>query len=109
MNVQERLEEFKQLEKGWHFGDGDPIAQTSFDIVNELITVGGAPQFEVMEVFPHIDGGIRICFYRDDLYLEFDVYPNGQIDYRKEIDDKLIEETENIDKSTAMLILLANL
>ena len=108
-----RLEEFSKLPEGWHFGEGDAVDEKSISLAKEIISF--VEQFQpnlVVEVFPSICGYIRLCFYigkeektNADLYWEFDLISEDQINYLKEDHNVEVAEMENINKQKVFDIL----
>ena len=75
-----KLQIFKNLAEGWHFGEGVPILDKATEVVRNL-----HHRFKIFnftkDVFPGCDGSLALVFYFDDeICIEVSVKPEGEID-----------------------------
>jgi hypothetical protein len=94
--VEQKIQGFKGLKRGWHYGEGVSFEQSILDnaiaLNRETISLG----FLETDVFPGLNGEVVFTIYLDDHYLEFTLEPNGSITFCHEKGDKEISYQEGL-------------
>src|SRR5436853_124919 len=88
--TEQKLRNFKNLGKGWHYGEGDEIAQNAieeaFQLHREIIVNG----FYKTDVFPGLGGEIQTTIYAEDNYFAFERERSGMWSLTHERNDEEI-------------------
>ncbi len=97
-----KIEEFRNLVEGWHFGEGfapndDTIKVAIF--LNGVILNEG---FTETDAFPGINGEIQITGYNDSLYVELTAEPNRLIIFVLEYEDETVVYEESLSLNQAI-------
>jgi hypothetical protein len=91
-----KLESFRRLNTGWHYGEGrdfdSTIINSAIDLHNLAVKLG----FFETDAFPGVDGSIMIAIYHKSDYLEFTLTCKNEIIYRRETDNVEVSEEELI-------------
>jgi len=88
--TEEKIRGFKELQDGWHYGEGvsfdDTILDDAISLNQEAINLA----FFDTDAFPGLDGEIMLTIYWGEHYLEFTLEPNGCATfYREESDEEI--------------------
>ena len=98
----EKISGFKQLQNGWHYGEGAPPTDETVNVALALNQEAAAVGFTKTNAFPGIEGEIQVTIYHGPAYLEFTIEPNGRIALVREHDQQEIESEENLSLSSAL-------
>jgi len=78
--TKDKILEFSNLKKGWHFGKGVPptkkILQLAVDLAGRVALSGFRSN-----AFPGVDGEIMVTVYHGEDYLEFTFETNGTVTF----------------------------
>lgn len=104
--TQRKLESFKLLPVGWHYGEGNPIPITNVKLANDILYLLYQFGYTSTDAFPGIDNEVRITAYKDNKYLEFTVEDDQTITYLLEISDveQDYKEGLTIDKLSGIIL-----
>lgn len=88
-DTEAKIRGFKNLQPGWHYGEGDQIQQAVLDralecharIINEGL-------FDATDAFPGLAGEVMVTAYKADGYLEFIMRPDDITEVCAEIPSK---------------------
>jgi hypothetical protein len=72
-----------KLPVGWSHGEGIPVDRSAIALGEIFVYVGTVLELEV-DVFPNLDGGCAVAFYREDVRLEVSINSTGNYDLRIE-------------------------
>lgn len=84
--VKEKLRTFEALKKGWNFGEGAEISHEAISQASALVEECFENGFFELDVFPGLDGEVRLTIYKESNYYEFTVMMNTIV-YIHEKDD----------------------
>ena len=94
--TERKIRGFRELERGWHYGEGVPIEQSTLDnaivLHQEAVRLG----FLETDAFPGLNGEVMFTIYLDDHYLEFILEPNGNVTFYREKSDEEISYQEGL-------------
>ncbi len=101
-----KLYEFRNLNKGWHYDEGDSISFNAYIIAKVLLKKIIERGYE-SDAFPGLSGEVRITIYKDEHYLEFTIFDDRSIIFAYEIKVKpntykRVEYLEGISLSDAI-------
>jgi hypothetical protein len=88
--------DFTRLPKGWHYGRGGPISKRVCTWALQLNGEALARGYRTTEAFPGVDGEVMVSAYIRNHTLDFTIYPDGHITYRREVDDEDVEYSDNL-------------
>lgn len=88
----DKLREFRQYPDGWASGEGSAFSEEVFDKVTAFLNQAYDYEFYLMDVFPGLDGIIRVVLYNLPHHFEFDFNNSEDVDYCYEYNDEVIEE-----------------
>ncbi len=94
--TEKKINSFKALPIGWHYGSGIPPLAKVLDQANRLNQYAGLMGFEATDAFPGIDGEVMLTVYDGDIYLEFSIEVDSSIDYIHEHGGKEVDSKEKI-------------
>jgi hypothetical protein len=94
--TEQKINSFKDLPIGWHYGSGIPPSDKILALANQLNRYAGLMNFEATDAFPGIDGEVMLTVYDGDIYLEFSIELNGLINYVREQSDEEVDSREQI-------------
>lgn len=98
----DKAERFTRLPKGWHFGEGGPIAEEVFDSIKTFAARASQLGFNKANIFPGIDGGAELVFYEGSkMSYAFRFHTDSKIDIEIEEAGKVIKELDGLDFSEA--------
>jgi len=98
----QKIENFRQLPVGWHFGSGVPPTGDTIQKAIALNRVAAQVGFTKTNAFPGVDGEIQITLYDDSVYLEFTIESDGTITFVYEHDNKEILYKEKLSLDEAV-------
>ena len=68
--AKDKIEYFKALEKGWHFGEGVPAKPETAGSALFLLHFAGNKTFDHFNAFPGIDGSVMLSIYKNGYEFE---------------------------------------
>ena len=98
---QSKLEEFRSLPDGWHFGEGvsaTPKAYTGAHLLLNLASIWRAPA----DVFPEAEGGILLVAYDDGGDFEILCRADGSFDLILDFNDEEVLREEGVSRFRAL-------
>jgi hypothetical protein len=94
--TEKKINSFKALPVGWHYGSGiAPLAKV-LDLAIRLNQCAGLMGFEATDTFPGIDGEVMLTVYDGDIYLEFSIEVDGSINYVREQGNEEVDSDDKI-------------
>lgn len=78
-----KLHRMTTLRKGWSHGEGLPVSWNAV-LLAEGFVRRAAYVDVVADVFPNLDGGCAVAFYRGEVRVEVSISPSEQMDLRIE-------------------------
>ena len=72
-----KLISFTELNDGWSYGEGEPISRFAVAVAQQFLFLGARLQLKV-DVFPNLDGGCAVAFYRNHDCVEISVRADGR-------------------------------
>lgn len=107
-NVTERkIAGFKELDTGWHYGEGVGAEQVAVDHATSLNHEAVRNRLIETDAFPGINGAVMLTIYLSDDDLEFTVEPDGTITFYRERAGEEICYQEGLTVQEARFILEA--
>jgi hypothetical protein len=106
-----KLDQMASLPGGFSHGEGFPVTKASISKAQQLVR-WASDQGVDADVFPNLDGGCAVAFYKGVLKVEASISPNGnRVDLRIEHGiglqfETLIEPRENVSRTEIENILL---
>src|SRR5688572_19040410 len=101
--TEKKIQSFKKLENGWHYGEGGPLEQAVIDnailLNKEAIRLG----FYETDAFPGVNGEIMFTIYFGNQYLEFIIEPVGNVTFSYEEEDEEVDYQEGLSFSDARM------
>lgn len=82
----EKLGTLSLLEAGWHYGEGVPPLFSCVAIVEPLLIKLQEEEIAT-DIFPGLDGEVRLTTYRGSLYEEYTFEIDGTVTYARERGD----------------------
>ncbi len=70
--TKEKIESFKALEKGWHFGEGIPAKPETAGAALSLLYLAARKGFDNFDAFPGVDGSVMLSIYKNGYNFECD-------------------------------------
>jgi hypothetical protein len=98
-----KIQGFKELESGWHYGEGISFGQAVTDDAIALIKEANHLGFYETDAFPGVNGEIMVTIYFKSHYLEFIVEPNGSVTFSHEEGNEEVSYYEGLSISDAKL------
>lgn len=86
-----KIWDFKNLSKGWHYGEGDKFEELVLIIAQTLVQTGRNSGIRKMDSFPGLNGNVIVTFYENARYLECTV--------RKDLTVEIVEELNGAEVS----------
>lgn len=86
----EKIRDFKNLEEGWHYGEGQPFKDSILDNAISIIQEAFNAAFYITDAFPGLSGEVMCTIYHGEHYLEFTIEPDSYITFSREKGDKEI-------------------
>lgn len=65
VRVERKLRSFGGLVRGWHYGEGEPIAAETVRLARRLHLFSVALGFTNMDAFPCVNGEVLLTIYAD--------------------------------------------
>lgn len=72
-----KLRQFATLPPGWSHGDGSPISRLAITSAEEFVLLAASMDIDA-DVFPNLDGGCAIAFYKGESRVEVSIGPDGR-------------------------------
>lgn len=85
--TEKKINSFKQLKKGWHYGEGVSFKSTVLKQAIELNSYARSLGFLKTDAFPGINGEIMVTIYHLEHYLEFTIEDTETITFCREKND----------------------
>ena len=109
MDIIKKLKSFKELKNGWYYGEGIKFSGRRINNVEKIINLLLENKFTELDIFPGIDGEIRITIYADQHYYELTFESNNTITFIYEINGingikKIYKEYLSFKKCKEMII-----
>lgn len=104
--AEKKLNEFRYLPEGWHYGQGVPIDTSVYDRAISLQKFISFIGFTATDSFPGVDGDVMLTVYRGDHYIEISIEKNLSITLIHEKNDKEIICKPDLDIDKAKYLLL---
>jgi len=76
--TEDKIWGFRDLKRGWHFGEGKPIDKTGIDEALHLHSEILLHRFTRTDAFPGLNGEIQLTIYSNNDYFEFTREPTGK-------------------------------
>ena len=67
-----KLHQMSQLAEGWSHGEGGPVSEGSISVAESFVRFGSELGLKA-DVFPGLDGGCSVAFYREDESVEVSI------------------------------------
>lgn len=99
-DTEQKIQNFKNLNQGWHFGEGIAPSSETIDIALGLVKEAHITGCDV-DAFPGINGEVQVTLYYDDEYLEFTVENDNSITFVHEKNGIEVCNEEGLDVSDA--------
>ena len=93
--IRDRIHSFSDLEEGWHYGEGRSATDLAVTRALEVCSQLQEHDFNEVEVFPGIHGGITVFGYRGDDVLEIYCDQGGLIDLLHEVNGDVVYEWDD--------------
>jgi hypothetical protein len=87
-HTERKFREFKELESGWHYGEGIAIEQSILDSAIALHQEAIRLAFFEADAFPGLNGEVMFTICFENHYLEFTLEPDGVITFYREKNDE---------------------
>ncbi|MCI0486290.1 MAG: hypothetical protein L0229_06785 [Blastocatellia bacterium] len=97
-----KIQGFKNLPQGWHYGEGVPPSDDTINKAVSLNIEAANSEFTKTNAFPGIDGEIQFTIYQGEAYLEFTIETNGSITFLYEENNEEKEYQENLSFNEAV-------
>lgn len=94
--TREKIKGFRNLPRGWHFGEGVPAGPVVVRCALELLGYAAAQGFRRTNAFFGVEGEISLTTYHGDRYLELVVGEDGSADWTEEKGDEEIGGGEGL-------------
>jgi len=91
-----KVESFKILQKGWHFGEGDAISDDYVKVGTVFLQFAELMGTQKANAFPGENGELQIAFYQDNKFLEITIEANSKITVAEDVNNKNISYEENL-------------
>jgi hypothetical protein len=91
---------FRNLESGWHFGQGKPATSSAIGIALELQRTLREMGAEQIEAFPRIDGGIVVSSIKGGDVVDVTCNPDGSLGLYIERNDAELVDLDSTDRYT---------
>jgi hypothetical protein len=107
-----KLDQMASLPVGFSHGEGFPVTRASISVAQQFVRWASDQAVEA-DVFPNLDGGCAVAFYKDALKVEVSISPDGnRFDLRIEHGiglqfENLTEPRENVSRAEIQEIILA--
>ncbi|MFD2718141.1 hypothetical protein ACFST9_05410 [Hymenobacter monticola] len=103
----EKLKAVTSLKKGWKYGEGESISDNAINYARRIFNSVYRSFYGIpFDLFPIADGGISLVFRNKDLFFEFIVEPNGNVELVIErgvgSNYDIIEEADGINVDNAV-------
>ena len=83
-STEKKIRDFKKLEKGWNYGEGEPFNVSILDNAISLIHEAFNLAFYTTDAFPGLNGEVMCTIYHGEHYLEFILEPDGSVTFSHE-------------------------
>jgi hypothetical protein len=98
----QKLTEFERYPIGWAYGGGISFERSVVNAARSLLAAGQSHGLYSADVFPGLEGELRVTFYSGDEYWEFTVLASGNIEYLHEQDHEPMDEREKLSLNDAL-------
>jgi len=99
--TQRKIEGFKNINPGWHFGEGVPPENNAIIAAKTINDAFNEAGFSETNAFLGAGGQIQVNGYRDDCYLEL-IYESGTISFELEEEGLVVVDEEDLSLSEAI-------
>lgn len=72
-----KLKQLGDLEEGWSYGEGVPVSPLAIAAAEEFLFLAARLGLQA-DVFPNLDGGCAVAFYRENDCVEVSIHPDGR-------------------------------
>lgn len=100
-NTSKKINSFKELPAGWHYGTGggvtDDVASIALDLHSALLLSG----LTKTDAFPGAGGEVLLTGYYRDHYIALTIEPDGRVDCAHELNGEELQASENLSKQEA--------
>ena len=100
-----KIRGFKNKEKGWHLGEGEPPTTFTIDIAVWFLGELLAREFSETDAFPGVWGEIEVCGYHEASDLGFIIERDGSVSALFERGEEEIESKEKTTVQEALRLL----
>ena len=83
----DKIRSFKQLKKGWSYGEGVPFKDSMLNDAISLIREANVAGFYRTNAFPGLNGEVMCTIYHKEHYLEFSIEIDGSVVFCREDGD----------------------
>jgi hypothetical protein len=90
-STEKKIESFRELRPGWHYGEGVAPNEITVRNATRLNRLAHALGFPKTDAFPGVDGDVILVIYHENYDLEFTLRASGGITYYKMKEDEDIE------------------
>lgn len=101
-----KIDSFRSLPEGWHYGEGGPIDPDTADRATDIYWCLLLNNFSQTDAFPGANGEIQIVAYSDDHFISIMIEPTGEYSLVHEIgnhDAREPIETSDVNSIKAVL------
>lgn len=98
-----RLEEFRQFEHGWNFGEGEPFDERVLETAGALSSRAAEMGFVNQETFPGMSGEVLVCLYPGEQEeIEITVGKDGAVELFVEVNGDCLEDQRDLTMEDAV-------
>ncbi|MCP4683059.1 MAG: hypothetical protein GY864_12055 [Desulfobacterales bacterium] len=94
--TKKKIQSFKELKSGWHYGEAVPLEQSILDKAISLNREAIRLAFFETDAFPGLNGEVMFTIYYEGHYLEFTFEPDGSVTFYHEEADKEISYQQGL-------------
>lgn len=98
----EKLSEYARYRRGWAYGEGIPFDPETIRTAEALLATANSNGFWITDVFPGLEGEIRVALYVGQEYWEFTALRSGHIDYVHEREDRILADRPSLTRENAI-------
>lgn len=103
--TERKLEGFKSLPSGWHYGDGGPLTERQATSARAVLTCFNLAGLNDTDVFFGADGTVMVTAYSGDDYYEVEI-DNGIYNFRHLQKESPVDEQQSLSDQQLYLIIL---
>jgi hypothetical protein len=104
--TEEKIHSFRDLEDGWHYGEGVHFQQSTLDSAIFLNQQAIKLALFETDAFPGVNGEVMVAIYLDEHYLEFILEPDGTVTFCREREDEEVLYRDGLSLQEAKTIIL---